>query len=72
MSKTQEQTVKDNLLELERLNAIYIKVNDYAKQLSGFSILDLESLIEEAERFDSAFNTDNWQEDSFPYDYYPE
>jgi hypothetical protein len=24
------------------------------------SILDLESLIEEAERFDSAFNTDNW------------
>ena len=72
MSKTKEQMVKDNLLELERLNAIYIKVNDYAKQISGFSILDLESLIEEAERFDGMFNTDNWQEDDFPYDYYSE
>jgi len=72
MSRTKEQMVKDNLLELERLNAIYIKVNDYAKQISGFSILDLESLIEQAEQFDRMFNTDNWQEDDFPYDYYSE
>lgn len=72
MNKTKEQMVKDNLLELERLNAIYIKVNDYAKQLSGFSILDLESLIEEAERFDSAFNPDNWVDGEDPCDIYYE
>lgn len=72
MEKTQEQMVKDNLLELERLTAIYIKVNDYAKQLSGMSILDLESLLEEATRFDNAFNTDNWIDGQDPCDIYYE
>ena len=72
MNKTREQIVKDNLLELERLRAIYIKVNDYAKQLSGMSILDLESLIEEADRFDNAFNMDNWVDGQDPCDIYYE
>ena len=72
MNKTQEEMVKDNILELERLRTIYVKVNDYAKQLSGFSILDLESLIEEAERFDSAFNMDNWVDSQDPSDIYYE
>jgi hypothetical protein len=67
MNKTQEQTVKDNLLELERLNAIYIKVDDYAKQISGFSIFDLEALIEQAEQFNRMFNTDNWMDEEDPY-----
>lgn len=67
MSRTKEQMVKDNLLELERLNAIYIKVNDYAKQISGFSIFDLEALIEQAEQFDRMFNTDNWIDEEDPY-----
>ena len=72
MNKTREQIVKDNLLELERLRAIYIKVSDYAKQLSGMSILDLESLIEEADRFDNAFNMDNWVDGQDPCDIYYE
>jgi|LakMenEpi03Aug12_release.lakeMendotaPanAssembly.Ray.scaffolds.fasta_scaffold31730_9 hypothetical protein len=67
MSRTKEQMVKDNLLELERLNAIYIKVNDYAKQISGFSIFDLEALIEQAEQFNMMFNTDNWMDEEDPY-----
>jgi hypothetical protein len=67
MNKTQEQTVKDNLLELERLNAIYIKVNDYAKQISGMSIFDLEALIEQAEDFNRMFNSDNWMDEEDPY-----
>ena len=72
MDKTHEQMVKDNLLELERLRAIYVKVNDYAKQLSGMSILDLESLLEEAQRFDNAFNPDNWVDGEDPCDIYYE
>jgi hypothetical protein len=68
MTQTLEQAIEANKLELERLNAIYIKVNDYAKQLSGMSILDLEALIEEAERFDSAFNSDNLEVDTFYYE----
>jgi len=68
MTQTLEQANEANKLELERLNAIYIKVNDYAKQLSGMSILDLEALIEEAERFDSAFNSDNLEVDTFYYE----
>jgi hypothetical protein len=68
MTQTFEQAIEANKLELERLNAIYIKVNDYAKQLSGMSILDLEALIEEAERFDSAFNSDNLEVDTFYYE----
>ena len=67
MNNTQEQMVKDNILELERLNAIYIKVNDYSKQLSGFSIFDLEALIEQAEDFNRMFNTDNWMDEEDPY-----
>ena len=67
MSRTKEEMVKDNLLELERLNAIYIKVNDYAKQISGFSIFDLEALIEQAEQFNMMFNTDNWMDEEDPY-----
>jgi hypothetical protein len=68
MTQTLEQAIEANRLELERLNAIYIKVNYYAKQLSGMSILDLEALIEEAERFDSAFNSDNLEVDTFYYE----
>ena len=68
MTQTLEQAIEANKLELERLNAIYIKVNDYAKQLSEMSILDLEALIEEAERFDSAFNSDNLEVDTFYYE----
>jgi hypothetical protein len=67
MNNTQEQMVKDNILELERLNAIYIKVDDYAKQISGFSIFDLEALIEQAEQFNRMFNTDNWMDEEDPY-----
>jgi hypothetical protein len=68
MTQTIQQAIEANKLELERLHSIYIKVNDYAKQLSGMSILDLESLIEEAERFDSAFNSDNLEVDTFYYE----
>ena len=68
MTQTLNQEVQTNKFELERLTVIYIKVNDYAKQLSGMSILDLESLIEEAERFDRTFNNDNCQEDDFYYE----
>ena len=68
MTQTLDQEVQTNKFELERLTVIYIKVNDYAKQLSGMSILDLESLIEEAERFDRTFNNDNCQEDDFYYE----
>jgi hypothetical protein len=72
MNKTMEQQINDNLTELERLTAIYTKVNDYAKELSGMSLLDLESLIEEAERFDNAFNPANWVDGDEPYDIYYE
>ena len=41
MTQTLNQEVQTNKFELERLTVIYIKVNDYAKQLSGMSILDL-------------------------------
>jgi hypothetical protein len=68
MTQTLNQEVQTNKFELERLTVIYIKVNDYAKQLSGMSILDLEALIEEAERFDRTFNNDNCQEDDFYYE----
>ena len=68
MTQTLDQEVQTNKFELERLTVIYIKVNDYAKQLSGMSILDLEALIEEAERFDRTFNNDNCQEDDFYYE----
>ena len=54
------------------LDGMNDELKDTAKQISGFSILDLESLIEQAEQFDRMFNTDNWQEDDFPYDYYSE
>lgn len=72
MNKTREQIVKDNLLELERLRAIYVKIDDYAKQLSGVSIFELQSLIEEADRFDNAFNMDNWVDSQDPCDIYYE
>lgn len=68
MTQTIQQALEANKLELDRLTVIYIKVNDYAKQLSGMSILDLEALIEEAERFDRTFNNDNLQEDDFYYE----
>lgn len=68
MTQTIQQAIESNKLELDRLTVIYIKVNDYAKQLSGMSILDLEALIEEAERFDRTFNNDNLQEDDFYYE----
>lgn len=72
MNKTREQIVKDNLLELERLRAIYVEIDEYAKQLSGMSIFELQSLIEEADRFDNAFNMDNWVDSQDPYDVYYE
>ena len=72
MNKTREQIVKDNLLELERLRAIYVKIDEYAKQLSGVSIFELQSLIEEADRFDNAFNMDNWVDGQDPCDIYYE
>lgn len=72
MNKTREQIVKDNLLELERLRAIYVEIDEYAKQLSGMSIFELQSLIEEADRFDNAFNMDNWVDGQDPCDVYYE
>lgn len=67
-----EQQINDNLTELEKLRAIFTKVDEYAKEVSGMSLLDLESLIEEAERFDTAFNPSNWVDGEDPCDIYYE
>ena len=45
MNKTMEQTIKDNLLQIEKLSAIYEQVDNYAKEISGMSIKELNDLI---------------------------
>ena len=45
MKKTMEQTIQDNLIKIEKLSAIYKQVDDYAKEISGMSIKELNDSI---------------------------
>ena len=45
MKKTMEQTIQDNLIKIEKLSAIYKQVDDYAKEISGMSINELNDSI---------------------------
>lgn len=47
MEKTMEQTIQDNLIEIKKLSAIYKQVDDYAKEISGMSIRELNDSIYE-------------------------
>ena len=47
MEKTMEQTIQDNLIKIEKLSAIYKQVDDYAKEISGMSINELNASIYE-------------------------
>ena len=40
-----EQTIQDNLIKIEKLSAIYKQVDDYAKEISGMSINELNDSI---------------------------
>ena len=42
-----EQTIQDNLIEIKKLSAIYKQVDDYAKEISGMSINELNDSIYE-------------------------
>ena len=42
-----EQTIQDNLIKIEKLSAIYKQVDDYAKEISGMSINELNASIYE-------------------------
>ena len=42
-----EQTIQDNLIKIEKLSAIYKQVDDYAKEISGMSINELNDSIYE-------------------------
>lgn len=43
-----EQTIEANKIELERLHAIYIQINEHAKQTYGMSLYDLDNRIDDA------------------------
>ena len=40
-----EQTIQDNLIKIEKLSAIYKQVDNYAKEISGMSITELNDSI---------------------------
>ena len=40
-----EQTIQDNLIKIEKLSAIYKQVDNYAKEISGMSINELNDSI---------------------------
>ena len=68
MTQTIQQAVQANKLELDRLIAIYTKIDDYAKQTYGTSLFELENAIEQADQLDQMLNNDNLQEDTFYYE----
>ena len=68
MTQTFEQAIEANRLELERLKAIYTEISEYAKQKHGMSLFELETFIEQADRLDNMFNSDNLQEENFYYE----
>ena len=51
-----EQTIQDNLIKIEKLSAIYKQVDDYAKEISGMSINELNDLIYVCMEQDSILN----------------
>lgn len=64
MTQTIEQALEANALELERLKAIYTKIDEYAKQKYGMSMFELENAIKEAYQFNSTFR-DNEHVDTY-------
>lgn len=42
-----QQTIQDNLIKIEKLSAIYKQVDDYAKEISGMNIKELNYSIYE-------------------------
>ena len=51
-----EQTIQDNLIKIEELSAIYKQVDDYAKEISGMSIRELNDSIYTCIEQDSILN----------------
>lgn len=51
-----EQTIQDNLIEIKKLSAIYKQVDDYAKEISGMSIRELNDSIYEHMEDNSILN----------------
>ena len=51
-----EQTIKDNLLQIEKLSAIYEQVDNYAKEISGMSIKELRDSLYTRMENDAFFN----------------
>ena len=43
-----EQIIEANKIELERLHAIYIQINEHAKQTYGMSLSELDNRIDDA------------------------
>lgn len=72
MNYLTQQDIEANKLELERLEGLLKQVDDYAKQISGHSIFELECLLENALEFDSLYNSENSSEDDSRYDYQPD
>lgn len=68
MTQTLEQAIEANKLELDRLTAIYTEISNYAKQKHGISLFELETLLEQADRLDNMYNSDNLQEENFYYE----
>lgn len=42
-----EQSIEANKIELERLQAIYIQISEYAKQTYGMSLSELDNRIDD-------------------------
>jgi len=68
MTQTLEQAIKANKLELDRLTAIYTEISEYARQKHGMSLFELETFLEQADRLDNMYNSDNLQEENFYYE----
>ena len=67
MNKTHQEWVKENSLELQKLRAIYAEADNLVKQKYGITLIQLNDLIDEADKIDQMINPEYWiDEDQNP------